>query len=323
MPVGRPGKIADELEPVWAGMTEVTHFTLKEGEDAGPLMTGARRAIAGAPGDSMHWYNLSLFQWASGLHRDAARAMARAGAAGYAAEAPRPKRSVVIPVLDYSPNSPYDIVGLLADLEGFEGEVICIFNSAEVFADLREHPRIDKFSYNKHNVGVARSWNIGLNQAEGDVVFVLNADLKVSLAALDELERYLFTLPNALAVGMAGEMYDMRRLKIRTTHYTGTFTAPLAVDKVSGYAFALHSKRLHDAGISFDPRLSPFFCEEFDLLLKAHAAGFEVYAAPVLGIEHVPGISAADRPIYCFGRKADRMRVLIRNANLILDRAER
>ena len=82
-------------------------------------------------------------------------------------------------------------------------------------------------------------------------------------------------------------------------------------------------RRLHDAGISFDPRLSPFFCEEFDLLLKAHAAGFEVYAAPVPGIEHVPGISAADRPIYCFGRKADRMRVLIRNANLILDRAER
>lgn len=298
-------------------------FFLREGEDAGGLIMGARRAIAETPGDFSHWYNLALFQWASGLHRDAARAMARAGCAGYAPEAARPKRSIVIPVLDYSPNSPYDIVGLLADLEGFDGEVICVFNSAEVFADLREHPRIDKFSFNKHNVGVARSWNIGLNQAEGDVVFVLNADLKVSPAALGELERYLFELPNALAVGMAGEMYDMDRLKLRAVHLPGTFPAPLAVDKLSGYAFVLHAGRLHDAGISFDPRLSPFFCEEFDLALKARAAGYEVYAAPVAGIEHVAGISAVDRPIICFGRKADRMRVLIRNANLVLDRAGR
>ena len=304
-------------------MTGADLNSLREGEDAGPLMTGARRAIAGSPGDFNHWYHLALFQWASGQHRDAARAIARAGCSGYAPEAARPRRSIVIPVLDYSPNSPYDVVGLLGDLEGFDGEVICIFNSAAVFADLREHPRIDKFSFNKHNVGVARSWNMGLNQAEGDVVFVLNADLKVSLAALGELERYLFQLPNALAVGMAGEMYDMDRLKLRTTYEPGTFSAPLVVDKLSGYAFVLHAGRLHAAGISFDPRLSPFFCEEFDLVLKARAAGYEVYAAPVAGIEHVAGISAVDRPIVYFGCKADRMRVLIRNANLVLDRAGR
>ncbi len=304
-------------------MTHSGDFSLREGEDAAPLMTAARRAIAETPGDFHHWYNLALFQWVGGLHREASRSIARAGFAGYAPEAVRPRRSIVIPVLDYSPNSPYDVVGLLADLEGFDGEVICIFNSAEVFADLSDHPRIDKFSLNKHNVGVSRSWNIGLNQAEGDVVFVLNADLKVSLAALDELERYLFRLPNALAVGMAGEIYDMDRLKLRATYEPGTFSAPLVVDKLSGYAFALHAERMHAAGISFDPRFSPFFCEEFDLVLKARAAGLEVYAAPVAGIEHVAGISAVDRPIIYFGRKADRLRVLIRNANLVLDRAGR
>ena len=304
-------------------MTRPDGFSLREGEDAAPLMTAARRAIAEAPGGFNDWYNLALSQWVSGLHREASRSIARAGCAGYAPEAARPRRSIVIPVLDYSPNSPYDIVGLLADLEGFDGEVIGIFNSAEVFADLGEHPRINKFSFNKHNVGVARSWNIGLNQAEGDVVFVLNADLKVSLAALGELERHLFRLPKALAVGIAGEIYDMDRLKLRATFEPGTFSAPLVVDKLSGYAFVLHAERLHAAGISFDPRLSPFFCEEFDLALKARAAGFEVYAAPVAGIEHVAGISAVDRPLAYFGRTADRLRVLIRNANLVLDRAGR
>ena len=42
-------------------------------------------------------------------------------------------RSFVIPVLDFSPHSSYNIKTLLDDLQQVSGEVICIFNSAEVF----------------------------------------------------------------------------------------------------------------------------------------------------------------------------------------------
>jgi len=298
-------------------------ISLGSDDEASHVIRAVREMIAVAPEGFAAWHDLALALWADGWHREARRALRRAEAAGYPREAKPPARSIIIPVLDYSPHSPFDIVGLLGDLELFDGEVICIFNSAQMFADLSEHPRVDKFSFNKQNVGVARSWNIGLNQAEGEVVFVLNADLHVSLSALAALEGHLLSLPNALAVGISGDVYDFDRLKAHQKHPPGSLTAPIVVDKPSGYAFALHARRMHDAGICFDPRFSPYFYEELDLTLKARRAGFEVYAAPVAGIEHVDGISSNRRPINCLGREVDRMQVLIRNANLILDRVER
>ncbi len=58
---------------------------------------------------------------------------------------PEVSRSFIIPVLDYSPHSPYNINTLLNDLEDIHGEVICIFNIREVFDKLRDRPRIDKY----------------------------------------------------------------------------------------------------------------------------------------------------------------------------------
>ncbi len=66
-------------------------------------------------------------------------------------------RSFIIPVLDYSPHSNYNIETLLNDLENVSGEVICIFNSQEVNDKLREHSRIDKYCFNNLNAGVSRS----------------------------------------------------------------------------------------------------------------------------------------------------------------------
>ena len=94
-------------------------------------------------------------------------------------------RSFVIPVLDFSPHSDYNIKTLLDDLFGIPGEVICIFNSRMVYEELRHHSRIDKFCYNNLNAGVSRSWNIGINMAEGRAVFIMNADLHIMPAAID------------------------------------------------------------------------------------------------------------------------------------------
>ena len=222
-------------------------------------------------------------------------------------------RSVVIPVLDYSPGSLHNIGTLLDDLKDFDGEVICVFNSEDMFNDFRHHPRIDKFSFNKHNVGVARGWNIGINQAEGATIHVLNADLHVSVPMLNRLEHWLHTLPDALCVGVSAHWIDHLTLRETRAMVTGSFHQPIEVDTVSGQLFSLHAKRLHDAGIMFDPRLSPYFGEEVDLAIKARQSAMKIYAVPETDFDHSWGISRHDRPIYYFGRRAHRIHCMLNN----------
>ncbi len=78
-------------------------------------------------------------------------------------------RSFVIPVLDFSSHSSYNIATLLNDLKTIDGEVICIFNSDEVYEKLRTHERIDKFCFNKLNAGVSLSWNMGLQVLQAEL----------------------------------------------------------------------------------------------------------------------------------------------------------
>jgi tetratricopeptide (TPR) repeat protein len=234
-----------------------------------------------------------------------------------------PRRSVVIPVLNYSPGSPYNIRTLLEDLRDFDGEVICIFNGDEVYHDLRDHPRIDKFSYNKFNVGVSRGWNMGINQAEGDTIHILNADLRVSVDMLYRLEDYLHKLPDALCVGVSAHWIDPFNLKEVRSYNSGSFTQPIEADSVSGQLFSLHSRRLHDAGISFDPRLTPYFGEEADLFIKARLNGLKIYAVPETDFAHSWGISVRDRPLLCFGRPVHRTHRIIDNQILLQEKARR
>jgi hypothetical protein len=97
------------------------------------------------------------------------------------------------------------------------------------------------------------------------------------------------------------------------------------VDKITGYVFALHLQRLHDAGIAFDPRLSPYFFEELDMMTKCRAAGLGAYAMPISPdmFSHEGGISQRDRPIRYFGQLADRTRVIAINAARIFARLNR
>ena len=227
------------------------------------------------------------------------------------------RRSVVIPVLDYSPGSPYNIRTLLDDLARFDGEVICIFNGDEVFNDLRNHPRIDKWSYNKFNVGVGRAWNMGIQQAEGEVIHVLNADLKISVEMLYRLEHWVKALPDALCVGVTGHWMDFDALKEVNALASGSFDQAIITDQVSGQLFTLHAERLHDAGITFDPRLSPYFGEETDLAFKARQAGLRIYAVPEADYAHSWGISKRDRPILYFNRPVHRLRHMARNQILL------
>jgi GT2 family glycosyltransferase len=229
-------------------------------------------------------------------------------------------RSYIIPVLDFSPHSPYNIGTLLADLAAAPGEVICVFNSVEVFEKLRDHPRIDKYCFNKLNAGVSRSWNLGINLAEGRALFILNADIHVGLQALDALEGYLFELPQAVIVGPQGSLLDFRNLKVLKYFEKNTFQTPVRTHDVSGFFFAVHRDRFTRHRLQYDVRYSPCFMEEWDMGLQVIQAELACYAVPVSDFDHHWGVSAArdNRVISYFGREVRRNEVLAGNREKFL-----
>jgi GT2 family glycosyltransferase len=224
-------------------------------------------------------------------------------------------RSFVIPVLDFSSHSSYNINTLLDDLKQVSGEVICIFNSAEVFEKLRCHERIDKYCYNSLNAGVSRSWNMGINLAEGDVVFILNADLHLKPQAVHRIESYLFELDSAVIAGPQGAVVDFKNLREKHYYKTGTFQQPVRVNAVSGFFFSIHRQKFLEHRLMFDVRYSPCFMEEWDMGLQVLQAGLAAYAVPVTEYEHHWGITSSrqNAKINYFGRDVFRDDVIIEN----------
>jgi GT2 family glycosyltransferase len=231
-------------------------------------------------------------------------------------------RSFVIPVLDFSPHGPYNIRTLLDDLENIPGEVICIFNSHEVYEELKDHKRIDKYCYNKLNAGVSRSWNMGINLAEGKAVFIMNADLHVLPSAIDELEKYLFTLENAVVIGPQGTHIEYPAMQIVRYFEKHTFNEPVRTHDVSGFFFAVHLERFLSHGLMFDIRYSPCFFEEWDMGLQVLRAGLASYAVPVTGFDHHWGVSQADerKVINYFGRELSRGDILAENRKRFIEK---
>jgi SAM-dependent methyltransferase len=220
-------------------------------------------------------------------------------------------RSFIVPVLDYSPHSPYNIKTLLDDLEDIHGEVICVFNSREVFDELRDHPRIDKYCFNNLNAGVSRSWNIGINMAEGRIVFILNADIHIGSLAVSQLESYLLRLDKAVIAGPQGTIIDYQNHRDIRFYGKGTFNEPVRVHAVSGFLFAIHLERYYKCNLLFDVQFSPCFYEEWDMGLQVMQSGLECYVVPVKDFEHHNGASQdKDLAVNYFGRMMTREDIL-------------
>ncbi|MBC8553780.1 MAG: glycosyltransferase family 2 protein [Candidatus Brocadiales bacterium] len=228
-------------------------------------------------------------------------------------------RSFIIPVLDYSPHSPYNINTLLDDLEDIHGEVICIFNSHEVFDKLRNHPRIDKYCFNNLNAGVSRSWNIGINMAEGRTVFILNADIHIKSLAVSQMESYLLRLDKAVIVGPQGSHLDFKNLKVIRYFERGTFDEPVQVHDISGFLFAIHLERFLKHNLMFDVQFSPCFYEEWDMGLQIMRADLACYVVPVKDFEHHWGASHEENlSVNYFGREVSRKEILTKNRERFL-----
>lgn len=197
-----------------------------------------------------------------------------------------PVRAIIIPVLDYSPASEYNILTLLNDLETIEGEVIIVFNDRLVAEELKDHPLITRYAVMKQNVGVSRAWNIGIQMAEADLVHIVNSDAHITARAVEALEQGLRTLDNAVCTGPQGSFFDFESCEDHLYFDTGDCSAPLRVDGVSGFFFCLDRRRMAEHGLQFDTRYTPCYFEEWDFGLQVRRAGLSCWIVPTTAYDH-------------------------------------
>ncbi len=197
-----------------------------------------------------------------------------------------PVRSFVIPVLDYSPASKYNIRTLLDDLEYIEGEVIVVFNGSAVGKELMNHPRITRYAIMKQNVGVSRGWNIGMEMAEAETVFIVNADAHITEDAIKTVEYGLNTLPQAACVGPQGAFVDFELCRDYKYFDKDSFESPMLVDAVSGFFFAVNRRLFSEHGLHFENAFTPCYFEEWDIGLQIKRVGLKSYIVPTSAYEH-------------------------------------
>ncbi len=226
----------------------------------------------------------------------------------------KPRRSFVIPVLDMSPASPYNITTLLEDLKNVEGDVIVVFNAPGMADQLRGHPRIDYAATMSHNVGVSRAWNIGLAMSQAPVTFILNADLHVEPSVFDVLETALTELPDAAVVGPQGGFFHFERAQDLVYFKQGAAVTPVRVDAVAGFLFCVRTEAFGPGGFQFDSRFTPCYFEEWDLGLQCRRAGARCYVVPATEYAHEwSGTIRGLRTIRYFRSEATAREILERN----------
>lgn len=230
-----------------------------------------------------------------------------------------PQRSFVIPVLDYSPASEYNILTLLDDLQDIEGEVVVVFNGTGVGEELKDHPRITRHAIMKQNVGVARGWNIGLDMSEAETVFILNADVHVRQESVSAVEQGLRELPAAACVGPQGAYVNFALCRDHAYFDKGSFHEPMEVDAVSGFFFAVNRRLFEERGIHFENGYTPCYFEEWDIGLQIRKAGLKNYIVPTAAYNHHwSGSIRALRSISYMGHDETAGEVQLRNRALFL-----
>jgi GT2 family glycosyltransferase len=233
-----------------------------------------------------------------------------------------PLISIIIPVLNLSrPINPkrffmprQTIKDTLVDIQKnvrIPYEIIIIGNGddPELKQFVMSHPQVTRYCINSENVGVARSWNIGAQLAECDVLCYLNDDVSIGVGALESLYEQLLADPKI------GELGPSRSFRRDCAHYEyAKGDKPVDVDAVLGFCFLLRASTPHDLG-GFDVNYSPAGCEEIDISYRIRAAGLRCIVGTQAPIKHFHhhGVSAYKVDIRYLGKTIDTLALHERN----------
>ncbi|MBF0244618.1 MAG: hypothetical protein HQL31_05050 [Planctomycetes bacterium] len=222
--------------------------------------------------------------------------------------APQPKpdrarRAFIIPVLDESPSSPFNIGTLLDDLRAIEGEVIAIFNDSGMAHKYASHERLDRYALMSENVGVGRAWNIGVQMSEQPVLFFLNSDLRIGKQGVDRIHSFIFENAGVGVAGPCGGQVDFRAMRELHRYTNDKINAETLVDQVSGFYFAMPRNLFSEQRLQFYCDYLPCYMEEWDMAMQLRERDLVGIRVPIDDYEHKFGgsIEARER-ISCLGK---------------------
>ena len=233
-----------------------------------------------------------------------------------------PLISIIIPVLNLSrPINPkrffmprQTIKDTLADIQKnvripHEIIIVCNGDDPELKQFVMSHPQVTRYCINSENVGVARSWNMGAQLADSEVLCYLNDDVSIGVGALESLYEQLLADPKIGEIGPSGSFWR------DCAHYEyAEGDKPVDVDAVLGFCFLLRASTLHELG-GFDVNYSPAGCEEIDMSYRIRAAGLRCVVdtqAPIKHFHH-HGVSAYKVDIQYLGKTIDTLTLHERN----------
>ena len=166
------------------------------------------------------------------------------------------------------------------------------------------------------NLGFSRANNLGINNARGHFVLLLNSDTKILDNSIDRLLEYLFANPQVGAVGprqldgrgrlqlswgsfptLISELYrklihyrlSLNDLAVRD-YLEEKYAGNNRVDWVSGSCLMARKKALFDGGL-LDEHFFMYF-EDIDLCRRITEAGWQIHYCQDISILHYGGISA-------------------------------
>jgi GT2 family glycosyltransferase len=166
----------------------------------------------------------------------------------------------------------------------------CSTDSSVAF--IRQNFPLVRLVVNDKNQGFSASCNRGIEIAEKDLVLLLNTDIELNKDFFESQFKY-FELPDTFGVmskiigAKNGETQDTARFlkysgfKIKANNFyhleNEDFLTPTAY--LSGANALIDTKKLKDIG-GFDEIFSPFYCEDFELGLRAWRLGWKCYYDP-------------------------------------------
>jgi len=157
---------------------------------------------------------------------------------------------------------------------------------------IRQSYPLITLSVNARNYGFSTTCNNGIKIAKKDLILLLNTDIELNTSYFESQFKY-FDLPDTFGVmskiigAKDGEIQDTARffkhsgLKIKANNFfyvkDENFLTPTAY--LSGANALIDTKKLKEIG-GFDEIFSPFYCEDFELGIRAWRLGWKCYYDP-------------------------------------------